>query len=170
MIRKLALLMCLIVVNNANASLDVSLEPRCFGDPSNTFYFSNTTLTADYNVNVGASVFPYDIAFEIVDSAIEADLVFIEHSFGGINSSRTRQFSNNSDIKICSKLSPVGATAIKLSTNEQEPDVTVKISNYVLNKDYKIYIESERVSARKAASYFAVLWLTERESFLALLE
>ena len=166
-ILKIVLILSVFITNYANASIDVSLEKQCFGGNSHEFFFTNSSLSPDYKVKVGASIYPYDVSFEVVKKRSEADLVFIENTF---EDESARRFSKSSDIKLCKKLSPVGAEVIELSNTEQNPYVSVKISGYVLNRDYRIFIKSKRVSQHQAAAYFAILWKTDRDRFLSLLE
>ncbi|MBO1256721.1 hypothetical protein J3L16_13595 [Alteromonas sp. 5E99-2] len=160
--------LCFFISSFANASFDVSLEKRCSNNLEHVYYFSNLIIDADYSVKVGDSVYPYDVSFELVDNIYEADLVFVEKTF---NSDRhVIEFSNNSDIQVCKKLTPSNATKIRLGNNLQDPDVTVKLSNYVLNRNYTLFVDSSRLSAKQVAAIYASIWNTDRELFLSLLD
>ena len=162
----IALLFCLPLT--AHASFNISLESRCFDTTLSNYFFSGSYNNPDYRVKVSKTAYPYDIAFELVQEKSEADLVFVESGSG--DEQNSVQFSNNSDIRICKKLTPVNAQIIQVSRSDPSPQITVKIGEYVLNKDYKLFVQSKRIKADQAAALFAILWHEDRERFLELLE
>lgn len=150
------------------ASLDVVLDRRCFGENKNNYFFTSSHSTPHHRVKVSASAYPIDIAFELVDKKTEADLVFIENYFD--NDKNFIKFNNSSDKKVCKKLTPANATIVQLSNSETAPDITVKLSRYIINKDYKLFVKSKRMTPDQVAALFAIMWKEDRVKFLTMLE
>lgn len=168
MLFRVVVLVSVLVSPWVSASLDVVLEKRCFGEIGANYYFTTSHNAPDHRIKVSSSAYPFDIAFELVQKKSEADLVFIENYFD--NDENFIRFKNNSDQAVCKKLTPANATVIQLSKSETSPELTVKLSKYVINKHYKLFVKSKSMPPEQVAALFALMWKTDRVKFLTMLE
>lgn len=146
------------------ASVEIKFKPRCYNESAESYYFSRFVQEFDYNVKVSKTAYPYDLAIEIVSDREEADLILTEE---GISDRQAPiQLGSKVDLNVCKSLSPTNATVVKLTTTDRDAQITVKMSRYVLNKDYRVFVESEKMSKEEAAAIFAILWKENRSKFI----
>ena len=56
-----------------------------------------------------------------------------------------------------------GAKTIVVKDVAFSPDISVKLTEYAMSSDYKMYVDSKNFSKEEVAAVFAVIWAENRK-------
>ena len=110
-----------------------------------SYYINEYALYPDVSVKVSEYALYPDVTIKLVGSKYGADIVVTDSPYGA-------------DMSVCKASGGYGAKTIKVSEYTLYPDITVKVSEYAMHPDYKMYFDSDVFTLEEAAALVPAIW------------
>lgn len=135
------------------AAFVISGEENCYsGQKIYAYHFADFSAFPTYTVQVNSTTISPNITIQLVRDPRNADLVFVDAlSFAEMKICRTNNAYGT------------GAKTIVVKDVAFSPDISVKLTEYAMSSDYKMYVDSKNFSKEEVAAVFAVIWAENRK-------
>lgn len=144
----------LAISSPVSAAFVISGEEGCYsGQKIYAYHFTEFSAFPTYTVQVNGTTISPNITIQLVRDPKIADLVFVDAL-------------SIAEMKVCKTNNPfgTGAKTIVVKDVAFSPDITVRLTEYSLSPDYKMYVDSKNFSREEVAAVFAVIWAERRKS------